>query len=203
MDHRETTTVTPPQRATLLGLGLLSCALSIAHGFATAPSLSGDAFSTGELVGAALGTGFLVILYAIVLIPLALGRAWAPTLGAVFAGITVAGALTDLAGLNGALTPPAMVLTLCLIGVNITWIRLEREDSGWVGLGTCLLTMLLFGVELIVLLVQGEPTPGELLPRLLIIAGAFTAAVAIRRHWKRSADHAQPPTSTRPPAVKR
>lgn len=203
MDPRETTTLTSHQRRTLLGLGLLSCAVSIARGLATAPSPSGNTLSTGWLVGAALGTGFLVILYAIVLVPLVLGRAWAPTLGAVFAGIAVAGALTDLAGLNGALTLPAVVLTACLIGVNIAWIRLEREDSGWVGLGTCLLTLLMFGVELVVLLVQGEPTPGELLPRMLIIAGAFAVAVAIRRRWKRSADQDRLPTSTGPPGAER
>ena len=161
---------------------MLSCAVWIARGvtiYLTPPS-------SGALVGAGIGIGLLLVLYSIVLVPLALGREWAPALGALFAGLAVAGTVAELAGSAGSPNLPVVGFDLAFVLVNIAWIKLERDDSGWVGLLSCVVAGLLVGIELVVIVARGTPELGELLPRLLVLVGAVVLAVAIRRHWNRA-----------------
>jgi hypothetical protein len=101
---------------------------------------------SGAVAGAGIGTGQLVQ-YSIVLVPLALGREWAPTLGAVFAGLAVAGTLAEPAGSLGSPNLPVIGLELAFVLINIAWIKIEHDDSGWVGLLTFAVTGLLIGIE--------------------------------------------------------
>ena len=170
---------------------MISCAVWIARGFTiyfTSPS-------GGAVIGAGIGIGLLLVLYSIVLVPLALGREWAPALGAVFAGLAIAGTLAELAGSAGSPNLPVVGLDLAFELINIAWIKLEHEDSGWVGLLTCVVTGLLVGVELVVIVARGAPGLGEVLPRLLVLVGAAFLAVAIRRHWNRADKDDDPSTA--------
>ena len=170
---------------------MLSCAVLIARGFTiyfTSPL-------GGAVIGAGIGIGLLLVLYSIVLVPLALGREWAPALGAVFAGLAVAGTLAELAGSPGSASLPVVGFDLAFVLVNIAWIKLERDDSGWVGLLTCVVTGLLVGIDLVVFVARGTPGVGELLPRLLVLVGAVVLAVAIRRHWNRAGKDDDPSTA--------
>lgn len=181
-----------------MGLGVLSCAVLIARGltiYFTPPS-------NGAVIGAGIGIGLVLGLYSIVLVPLVLGREWAPALCAVFAGLAVAGTLAELAGSLGSPNWPVVGLELAFVVVNIAWIRLEREDSGWVGLLTCVVTGLLVGIELAVIVAREAPALGELLPRLLILLGAVLLAVAIRRHWSRAGKDDDLSTSTSAPRTR-
>ncbi len=167
-----------------MGLGALSCAVLIARGFIiyfTSPP-------SGAVIGAGIGIGLLLVLYSTVLVPLALGRECAPALGAVFAGLAVAGTLVELAGSAGPANLPVVGLGLAFVVINIAWIKLERDDSGWVGLLTCVVTGLLVGIELVAIVARGAPGLGELLPRLLVLGGAMVLGVAIRRRWNRVGD---------------
>ena len=175
----------------LVGLGVISCAVWIARGF----TIYFASPSSGAVVGAGIGIGLLLVLYSIVLVPLALGREWAPALGAVFAGLAVAGTLAELAGSAGSPNLPVVGLDLAFVLINIAWIKLEHEDSGWVGLRTCVVTGLLVGVELVVIVARGAPGLGEVLPRLLVLVGAAFLAVAIRRHWNRADKDDDPSTA--------
>ena len=177
---------------------MLSCAVLIARGltiYFTSPS-------NGAVIGAGIGIGLVLGLYSIVLVPLVLGREWAPALGAVFAGLAVAGTLAELVGSLGSPNWPVVGLELAFVVVNIAWIRLEREDSGWVGLLTCVVTGLLVGIELVVIVAREAPALGELLPRLLVLVGAVLLAVAIRRHWSRAGKDDDLSTSTSAPGTR-
>jgi hypothetical protein len=191
MDGQDKATALLHQRRILVGLGMLSCAVWIARGF----TLYFASPSSGAVIGAGIGIGLLLVLYSIVLVPLALGREWAPTLGAVFAGLAVAGTLAELAGSAGSPNLPVVGFDLAFVLVNIAWIKLEHDDSGWVGLLACVVTGLLVGIELVVIVARGTPGLGELLPRLLVLVGAVVLAVAIRRHWNRAGKDDDPSTA--------
>ncbi|TDL43018.1 hypothetical protein [Kocuria rosea] len=179
------------QRRILVGLGVLSCAVLIARGF----TIHVASPASGAVIGAGIGIGLLLVLYSIVLAPLALGREWAPALGALVAGLAVAGTLAELAGSAGSPNLPVVGLDLAFVLINIAWIKLERDDSGWVGLLTCVVTGLLVGIEVVVIVASGTPELDELLPRLLVLVGAVVLAVAIRRHWNRAGKEDDPSTS--------